>query len=142
MNSKLRTGSAPGTEPTSSRRARMLLAALLLLLLLGGGAGLFLYLRKGSGDGGNVNKDGPPSRDDKPDPGRVTSCSDTSDPKHLEPLEFGEPIEVPFKRNFFDALKDKPIPPVEIYPWQPEGLVAVFGEHRMRGPVVAAHPDG
>src|SRR5262245_1574272 len=88
----------------------------------------------------------------KPDPGETKNtrgpstpaaeCSDDADRKPYDTLHSGEPIKVPFDRGALDALKDRPIPEVEVYGWQPEGLVAVFGEHRMRGNLLALHPDG
>lgn len=144
MNRNERTSPVANEEPSSSRRARALLLLLLLLLLIGGGVAVKVFLldRNGSKpDPQGDNKD--KSNTDKPSESvKRQGCSDTDDPKYLEPLEFGDPIEVAFKRDQLDALKDKPIPEIEIYPWQPEGLVAVLGEHRMRGSVLAAHPDG
>jgi WD40 repeat protein len=111
------------------------------LLLLGGAAGVaFLLNDDGGGAGpatdrraGTTHRDLPP-----PSPG----CSDTSDLKVLDDLDFGPSVRATFNAKTLDALKDKPVPEVEIYPWQPPGLVAVLGEHRMRGTVIAASPDG
>ena len=61
----------------------------------------------------------------------------------MDELVFGEPVRAAFDPKFLDALKDKPIPEIERYKdWQPNGLVAVLGEHRMRNILFAANPDG
>src|SRR5262245_5772744 len=123
-------------QPPPNRR-RLLLAALLALLLLGGGIGLAIALR-GKSDGSG--KDGGPRPGDSTEDEEV--CSDDKDPKGLFPLEFGDPIRVSFSRKGLDALSEKPIPEVEKYPWQPKELVAVLGEHRMRGSHVAVLAGG
>jgi WD40 repeat protein len=131
---------APPSAPVQGNSSRrLLLVAVLALLLIGAAVGLKVWL------GGSSDK-----KEDEPDPnkkrGPVTqrsACSDDDDPKELEPLEFGKPIEVRFERRLLDALRDRDIPEIERYPdWQPKGLVAVLGEHRMRGSLFALHPDG
>jgi WD40 repeat protein len=131
---------APPSAPVQGNSSRrLILVAVLALLLIGGAVGLKVWL------GGSPDK-----KEDSPDPtkksGSVTqrsACSDYDDPKELEPLEFGKPIEVRFERRFLDALADREIPEIERYPdWQPKGLMAVLGEHRMRGSLFALHPDG
>jgi WD40 repeat protein len=125
-------------RPTSRRR--WLLLAALLLLLLGAGVGGVLWWRSSRGPSDNPPTGGPAG------PHLVAGelCSDDDDPKYLEPLEFGPPIQVRFDRKWLDALPDHPIPALELYPeWQPkEGLVAILGEHRMRGTLFAVSPDG
>src|SRR6516162_8924699 len=130
----------PGTaERPSSSHGRLILFALLALLLIGGGIGLTIALSGKSGkDDGEDRRD---SRGrDKKNEGPI--CNDDKDPKGFARLEFGDPIEVPFKRRFLDALSEKQIPDIEQYPWQPKELVAVLGEHRMRGTQFALLPDG
>src|SRR5262249_51657104 len=120
-------------------RKRIWLLLLLVLLLLGGIGGAVL-LNRGGGDADPDNKDS--SKDAPYSFGPRSHCSDDADPKIYEPLEFGEPIAVRFDRRLLDALDPKNIPPVEVYDWQPKGLVAVLGEHRMRGPLFALSRDG
>jgi WD40 repeat protein len=134
--------SRPAVEPTPppSSSRRWLLLALLLLLLIGGGVGLVIAMR------GNSDRPDNPNKGLQSGGGTTTEdeevCADDKDPKYLEPLAFGEPIKVKFDRGPLDALKDKEIPSVEVYPWQPKELVAVLGEHRMRGTVFALSKDG
>jgi WD40 repeat protein len=110
------------------------------LLLLGGGVGAAFWLHhrstdpEGTGPSSGARKDG--SQAQRP------ACSDDDDPKYLEPLDFGPPIRVPFDRSALNALSERPIPALEAYPWQPAALVAVLGEHRMRGNLFALSPDG
>ena len=129
---------APARQPPS-RRYGWLLALLLLLLLFGvGGTACVWWLThntSGPGDGGTAGTEGP-----SPDPVKLPTCSDDADPKYLEHLDFGPPIETRFDRKRLDALPDRPIPDIEKYPWQPAELVAVLGEHRMRGQLFAARP--
>jgi WD40 repeat protein len=125
------------------RRGRgwLLALLLLLLLLLAGGLGGAFWWRGHAA---------PLSRETGPDPdagttgskARLSVCSDEDDPKYLEHLDFGPPIDVPLERRFLDALPGRPLPPLEVYPWQPRELVAILGEHRMRGNLIAASPDG
>jgi WD40 repeat protein len=69
-------------------------------------------------------------------------CSDTSDLKYLDDLEFGPSVRADFNPRLLNALKDRPLPEHEVYPWQPKNLVAVLGEHRMRNTLIASNPDG
>jgi WD40 repeat protein len=132
----------PAGRPSPSRsssRAWVWLAVLLGLLLLGGI--IALALSQG-GPGETASTDPVATRPAGTNPVRLPACSDDGDPKTQEPLDFGSPIQVPLDRHALDALKDHPLPPVEIYPWQPERLVAILGEHRMRGTLFALSPDG
>jgi WD40 repeat protein len=131
---------SPPERPSTGRRG-LLVAALLALLLLGGAAGGFLWWRGRGATPVDADKKDDGSRGNI-DTTQRAKCSDDDDPKYLEPLEFGPPIETPFDRRRLDGLADRPIPEVEVYKWQPQGLVAVLGEHRMRGHVFAASPDG
>jgi WD40 repeat protein len=129
----------PAAPPSPGRRRAWL--AVLALLLVGAGVGTALWLRgrgtAGTGtDGPGADRSSNTAQDQRP------ACSDEDDPKYLDPLEFGPPVRVPFERGSLDGLAEKPIAAVEVYPWQPEGLVAVLGEHRMRGPLFALHPEG
>ncbi len=140
MNRNVQPQLAPAPQQHSSRRRPLVLLALLSLLLLGAGAGgaFWWHQRKQL-----ANRDSTSSEKRTPVPVLPTSgCSDDDDPKYLERLEFGPPLTVPFDRAHLDALADRPLPPLEVYPWQPEGLVAVLGEHRMRGNLFAVSPDG
>ncbi len=133
-------GPTPGS-PSPRRSGLLLLAGVVGLLLLGGSVGGTLWWRARH-TGTNT---GPSPTGENPNLISTTqrpACSDDDDPKYLEPLEFGPPIEVRFDRRSLDALKDRPIPAVEKYLWLPDGLVAILGEHRMRGPVLAVSPDG
>ena len=128
----------PTSAPTKSSR-RWALGALAALLLVGAGVGLKVLLGDNSdrpGEGGAGTGTDPTPLDQQP------SCSDDDDPKELKPLRFGPPLDVRFERRFLDALDDRPLPKIEVYPWQPQGLVAVLGEHRMRGNLFAVSPDG
>jgi len=137
---------APTTASSFINNRKKLLAALLLLLLLlvlvGGGYWWF----RGGKNNAIANNGGDPSRPGGRTGGDTTqrpACSDDDDPKYLEPLEFGEPVQVPFDRRYLDALDpEKHIPLLERYEWLPDQLVAVLGEHRMRGIHLAANPDG
>lgn len=124
-------------SPAPGSRKRMVVLAALLLLLIGGVVGGALWWN------GKGKDEGPPPASNVPPPGPVAGeeCSDDDDPKYLDPLDFGPPIEVAYDRSVLEALADRPIPDIETYPWQPQGLVAVLGEHRMRGNRVAASPD-
>jgi eukaryotic-like serine/threonine-protein kinase len=66
----------------------------------------------------------------------------TGVPYTNEPIVIGEPIRVRFDSRWLDALDPAKIPAVERYSWQPKELVAVLGEHRLRGVLVAIRPDG
>jgi WD40 repeat protein len=113
------------------------LLLLLLILLVSAGAVLSWQLAPGRGPdvGGAGQPRGPAGAVRPPD------CSDDRDPKYLEPLEFGDPVVVPLARRPLEGLARTPLPAVEVYPWQPENLVAVLGEHRMRGHLFASSPD-
>ncbi len=124
--------------PPRRRRAAWLLVVL-ALLLLGGAASVGCWWHFSEPNSDNRAGAGSSERDLPPP---VEGCSDTSDLKVLDDLVFGPSVRAPFDPKTLDALKDKPIPEVEVYPWQPPGLVAVLGEHRMRGAVIAASPDG
>jgi WD40 repeat protein len=117
-----------------------LLALLALLLLVGaaGVAGWWYQRSTGQPTDPGIQND---LTGFLPSPS-VKACSDTSDLKVFDDLEFGPTVRAPFDPTILDALKDKEIPKAEVYPWQPRGLVAVLGEHRMRGSVIAANPDG
>ncbi len=134
---------APSAVPASAQKPRrrgFWLLALLALLLLVGGGGLALWWRAGKG-GGGANHAG--SSDLHTDPPPRAGCSDTSDLKVLDDLEFGDSVRAVFDPKFLDALREnKKIPEVEIYPWLPRDLIAILGEHRMRGPLLAISPDG
>ncbi len=140
MDSKAQPQPAPavGSVPSPPSSGRRLALLALLVLLVGAGVETTLWLRRTS-----RGETGEPS-DHRPDSvqGQLPACSDDDDPKTLPPLAFGPPLHVPFDRHPLDALAERPIPAVEVYPWQPEGLVAVLGEHRMRGSLFAVHPDG
>ena len=78
--------------------------ALLLLLLLGiGAAGGALWWRGRGGD--SSAQDGSSNRQGDAANAVGTLCSDDDDPKYLEQLEFGPPIEVEFQRRFLDRLE-------------------------------------
>jgi WD40 repeat protein len=133
---------APSAPTAAPSRRRTWLLALLVLLLVGGGIGgtLWWRSRSGAGTGGS----GDPT---KPPPGAArdeSDCSDDEDPKYLpERIQYGPPLTPPsFDRKFLDSLAERPIPEVEKYPWLPENLVAILGEHRMRGYLFALHPEG
>jgi len=113
--------------------------AILLGLLLICAAGGALWLRYGSGRSPTADSSADKMKNQQT---QRPACSDDDDPKYLEQLEFGPPIQVEFNRRWLNALADRPIPEVEVYPWQPEGLVAVLGEHRMRGSLFAVSADG
>jgi WD40 repeat protein len=137
MNHQAPPAMKPASVRPRSRRGLFLAAVLLLLLLLLGGG--FLAWRGGATH--------PEADRNTQTPGESTPdsrviCSDDSDPKYLEQLEFGPPIQTPFDRSLLDGLRPEAIPEIERYPWQPPELVAVLGEHRMRGSLVAASPDG
>jgi WD40 repeat protein len=131
---------SPSLPPPRRGRRGAWLLALLALLLLGGAAGVAVWWYKGAGaptdrSAGNDGSD----REGTP---IAQGCSDTSALKVFDDLEFGESVRAQFDPKALDDLKGKPIPDEEIYPWQPRGLVAVLGEHRMRGGVIASNPDG
>jgi WD40 repeat protein len=114
---------------------------LVMLFHLTGGSGVLWWLKRGKATASS--NEGTQGADTRRAPVTQRSpCSDDDDPKVLEPLEFGTPISVRFDRSLLDSLAGKPIPPVEVYPWQPEGLVAVLGEHRMRGNLFTVSPAG
>jgi WD40 repeat protein len=127
-------------SPSRRRTPVLLVLGIVAVLLLGGGVGGALWWRAHTTPPDTGNGDPPPDSTSPITPAPL--CSDDDDPKYLEPLEFGPPVEVRFDRQALDALKERPIPPLEIYPWLPEGLVAILGEHRMRGNLLAASPDG
>jgi WD40 repeat protein len=124
-------------DSSASRPARlfMTLLGLLLLACLGGGA-VWWFNRP------HDEVSDAPTGEKKGGGNLQSVCSDDADPKTLEPLDFGPAVEIPFSRAALDALEKKPIPPLEVFPWQPDNLVAVLGEHRMRGDLFALHPDG
>ncbi len=139
MTTNVRPPTDAGSPSASPRRLGWLLA--LLLLLLGGGAGgawWWLHREGAAGPGRETTAANGP----RADPVKPPACSDDADPKYLEHLEFGPPVETRFDRKYLDALPQRPIPEIEKYPWQPAELVAVLGEHRMRGQLVASSPDG
>lgn len=128
------------TNVRPSRRRGWLLALLLLLLIgVAGAGGAWWWANRGGATGmGGATGPAEPS----PDPVKSPACSDDADPKYLEHLDFGPPVETRFDRGRLDALPKRPIPEIEKYPWQPPELVAVLGEHRMRGQLIASSPDG
>jgi WD40 repeat protein len=138
----LASGGRPRAQEPSSRG--LLLVLLLFLLVLGastGGALWWLKRDKGQKPGnpslvGPISTNGGGTETDKRPP-----CSDDDDPKYLEQLEFGPPLVVRFDPRPLAGLKKTPLPAIEVYPWQPAGLVAILGEHRMRGQLVAVRPD-
>lgn len=136
------TNAAEPPAPTPGQQGRRRggwLLALLAILLLSGAVGLALWWH-GHGAANATDQAIASNRStDVPPP---ADCSDDVDPKHLERLEFGKSIRADFDGKYLTSLKDKPIPEVEVYPWQPKDLVAILGEHRMRGTVIAASPDG
>jgi WD40 repeat protein len=106
-----------------------------------GGIGGTLWWRNRSGAGtGTEDGSRPPAGPGKEDP----VCSDDDDPKYMvERIQYGPPLTPPsFERKFLDGLAERPIPEVEKYPWLPENLVAILGEHRMRGYLFALDPEG
>jgi WD40 repeat protein len=133
---------APPVVEPRRRRGGWLPALLALLLLAGGGVVAVWWYQHGKGnpaDSGLARGDSGRNFDDP----RRPSCSDTSSIKTLDDLEFGDSVRVKFDPKLLDAIESDSIPEVERYPsWQPPGLVAVLGEHRMRGTVLAASPDG
>ena len=144
MNGNVRTRAAhapPSARSASSRGRGWLILTLLVLFAVGATGGAWWYVRIRPNDPNETTPAGPDlgSNEPKTEP---DSCSDDVDPKYLERLEFGPPVEVPFQRGPLDGLSDRPLPPLEVFPWQPRGLVAVFGEHRMRGYLLATSPDG
>jgi len=131
---------AAPAPPQTRRRSGAWLLALLALLLLVGGGGLAVWWRSGAGGSGSGNAGNTAQHTDPPP---RAGCSDTSDLKVLDDLEFGDPVRAPFEPKFLDALREnKRIPEVEVYPWLPRDLIAILGEHRMRGTIMAASPDG
>jgi WD40 repeat protein len=132
---------APRRPPQRRRRGAWLLLALLALLLLGGAAGVAVWWYPGD-DVAGAASDRRAAATGRDAPPASLGCSDTSDLKALDDLNFGPSVRAPFDPGALDALKGKPIPAAELYSWQPPGLVAVLGEHRMRGTVLAASPDG
>lgn len=125
--------------PVGPSSRRLVLAALLALLLVGAGVGVKVWL----GGKSDERKDDPSPEKKRGPVTQQSACSDDDDPKEFEPLDFGKPIEVRFERRLLDALDPGNIPEVERYPaWQPKELVAILGEHRMRGKLFALHPDG
>jgi WD40 repeat protein len=141
MNNASGPRPTPAVSPPPSRshgRRWVLAIGLVLLLLTGAGVGGVLWWR---GHLPSLYSKTPPSDPPIREPLR-SACSDDDDPKYLDPLEFGPPVEVTFERRFLDGLARRPIPEVEVYPWQPKELVAVLGEHRMRGDLIASSPDG
>ena len=142
MNGNIRTQAAHA-PPAPRRRRGWLVVALLLFLLAAGATGGVWWWRIRAASADQAKNLG---TDSGSKPVELTTerqeCSDDADPKFLEGLEFGPPVEVAFRRGLLDALADRPIPPVEVFPWQPRGLVAVLGEHRMRGSLLTASPDG
>jgi WD40 repeat protein len=140
MNSNAQPQLAPGKEPPARPRRRLALPVLVLLLLVAAGGGAYWWHQRGQKAGGE--EAGTPREKTKLLPtGAQESCSDDGDPKVLEPLDFGPPIQVRFDRRSLDGLARKPIPKAEVYPWQPRGLLAVLGEHRLRGSLFALRPD-
>jgi WD40 repeat protein len=142
VNGKIRTQAAHAPPPPRRGRGWLVVTLLLLLLAASATGGAWWWrIRAASAD---QAKNLAPDPDSRLDETRIEGqqCSDDSDPKFLEGLEFGPPVEVSFRRATLDALSDRPIPPLEVFPWQPRGLVAVLGEHRMRGFLLAASPDG
>jgi WD40 repeat protein len=118
------------------------LVALAALLLVAAGGGTALWLHDGGGQPGEEADGRSGGNREASDTSALPACSDEDDPKYYDPLDFGPPIQVPFDRRPLDALARRPLPVEEVYPWQPEGLVAVLGEHRMRGSAFAVSPDG
>ena len=134
--------SAPveAAPPPKGRRRAAWLLALLALLLLAGGGGLAVWWKAGGGGLGAGHAGDTLAHIDPPPKG---GCSDTSDLKVLDDLDFGKPVRASFDSTFLDTLRNnKKIPELEVYPWLPTNLIAVLGEHRMRGSLIAVSPDG
>ncbi len=74
-------------------------------------------------------------------PATVPPSDDPQDDKTLDTIAFGPSIRAKFNPDLLNALDPTKIPEIERYAWQPDELVAVFGEHRMRGTLVAVSPD-
>jgi WD40 repeat protein len=91
-----------------------------------------------------VGKGGPPP-DDEPvrqkRPATRVDPDDTPPPK-AERLKWGKPAHASFSPRWLDKFNGEDIPKLERFDWQPRGLVAVLGEHRLRGALVAVSPDG
>ncbi len=127
-----------GTEGGLRRRGwRWLVAALVLLLVVGG---VWLGLR------GDKRKKGPSpevaNTSDDEELRRRLEARKNPPPPALEDLVFGKPLSVKFDPAPLDALDPAKIPAAERFDWQPQGLVGLFGEHRLRGSLLAVHPDG
>ncbi len=140
-NAQAPTDLGPHTSPPSSGSRRfvwLLAAAFLLLLSCGGSVGGVVWWRLHSPN--STDENGGTTDPVKSPP--LETCNDETDPKYLKNLEFGEPLNTPFDRSYLDALANRDIPEIERYSWQPKELVAVLGEHRMRGNVFATSPDG
>jgi WD40 repeat protein len=125
--------------PPSRRPWWLALAAVVALLLIGGTVGGVVWWRLHNHSPNNDIADKDKSR---PQPPPTDTCDENTAPERLEKLEYGEPLNTAFDRAYLYALAKRAIPAVEQYPWQPKELVAVLGEHRMRGNVFAVSPDG
>jgi WD40 repeat protein len=126
--------SLPGQE---SRGKRRWLLALLALLFVGGGiaTGVALFLSSKPRVTTQQEKHGDTGRS------QAQPSDDEEDDKTLDTITFGPSIRATFNPDFLNALDPAKIPEIERYYWQPDGLVALFGEHRMRGTLVAVSPD-
>ncbi len=126
--------SLPAQESRGKRR--WLLVLLALLLVVGGIAtGVVLILAQ--------NRPVTTHKEIPADTGlsTVPPSDDPEDDKTLDTIAFGPSIRATFNPDLLNALDPRKIPEIERYDWQPDELVAVFGEHRMRGTLVAVSPD-
>jgi WD40 repeat protein len=114
-----------------------LLLALLALLFVGGGIATGVVLILGQKPRVTTQKE------NHDDTGRLEAApSDDSDvDKTLDTITLGPSIRATFNPDLLNALDPAKIAEIERYDWQPDRLVAVFGEHRMRGTLVAVSPD-
>lgn len=117
--------SPPGSPITPRRRRGALILSLAAAFILGGGLLWWLFRGKGEAEVPKVHID-------------VDNLPKKAGP---QPLEIGPSLRPKFDPRFLNALDPKNIPPLERFPWQPKGLVAVFGQHRVHGNLTAISPD-
>ncbi|MFO0968454.1 MAG: serine/threonine-protein kinase [Gemmataceae bacterium] len=116
--------------PSSRKRAGIWVGAALFLL----GAGVFLVLRFSGGAGEGRAPESPPPVVEK-EKKELTLPG-------VGLLEFGPSVVSKFDSRYLDALDHAKIPALEKFEWQHKDLVAVLGEHRLRGTHTAVSLDG